>query len=500
MWEYVLSQVLAINPQNENAIKRLQKWQQEKAGVQEEEEETDAESDIEPAEALDEETFEEQAEEVEDPEVDDEVSKRLDNYGVEDVRREITQQRDEYLKSVPENFMDGEDFTDRKKRSPLLIVFLVLVVLGAVFAGLYFFTDIFKPAETPITEASPTFEIVEEETPTATVILPTKTATLVPSPTATLQPTSTHTPTSTPTTVIFPTPVIALSDILTELDSQVLGFREFESPIVPEKYVLSQYDALNYFNAYEIDVNVEEHLDLTQKVLVVLNLVSEDYDMLTSYYNRLGLLSSVNNSDLNRITVFGIPFGIEQQFSYVYSFFAAQLTSMVEESTGITPGICFWLDQECQAITGLVWGDAFFSSELWAETYLTDEDKASISRIDRRDTILLDLNTPNSLFTDAQFGFDYGRLFAQDLYNISLWWTQLEGAYQTTPTTTEQLMHLNKYLSEEEPVEILDQDLTEALEFEWEELWSGSLGEWYTFLLMRHSEDAAYDLSDADFG
>jgi hypothetical protein len=65
----------------------------------------------------------------------------------------------------------------------------------------------------------------------------------------------------------------------------------------------------------------------------------------------------------------------------------------------------------------------------------------------------------------------------------------LNGLYLNLPATTEQLMHLDKYLADEQPKAVEPAMISGELGAAWQEVFQGTLGEWKTYQLLTGSLD-----------
>jgi hypothetical protein len=75
-------------------------------------------------------------------------------------------------------------------------------------------------------------------------------------------------------------------------------------------------------------------------------------------------------------------------------------------------------------------------------------------------------------------------------------WARVNRAYAELPSSTEQILHPERYLAREAPVPVAPQPLEAALGSEWSPLASNSLGEWMTYLLLGYGADQAAQLPD----
>ncbi|NIV14011.1 MAG: hypothetical protein GWN62_22865 [Aliifodinibius sp.] len=81
------------------------------------------------------------------------------------------------------------------------------------------------------------------------------------------------------------------------------------------------------------------------------------------------------------------------------------------------------------------------------------------------------------------FPYDQGFAFVDAVFQEG-GWEAVENIYTNPPTTTEQILHPEKYFSGEIASEIDATDLSTILTAEWQPVFQDSLGEWNTFLVL----------------
>jgi hypothetical protein len=102
-----------------------------------------------------------------------------------------------------------------------------------------------------------------------------------------------------------------------------------------------------------------------------------------------------------------------------------------------------------------------------------------------------------SLFVtrDVAFRNEYGRQFVEALYR-SNGWTAVNQAYEELPVSTEQILHPDKYLAGEKPIDVAAAPVPKAFGSDWQIIVNEVLGEWRTYLLLTASVDEAARLSE----
>jgi hypothetical protein len=90
----------------------------------------------------------------------------------------------------------------------------------------------------------------------------------------------------------------------------------------------------------------------------------------------------------------------------------------------------------------------------------------------------------------------YGYEFVKYLYDRGNW-AGVNQAYTTLPDSTEQILHPEKYLKGEKPIDVIDPPLNDILSGDWRELRKDVLGEWTTYLILGYGADQAAQQEDA---
>ncbi len=90
---------------------------------------------------------------------------------------------------------------------------------------------------------------------------------------------------------------------------------------------------------------------------------------------------------------------------------------------------------------------------------------------------------PKPLRASLLFPYDQGREWAQALYEQG-GWDALSKAYQSLPQSTEQILHIDKYLAREQPEKINLPDIAKLLGANWRRIDSDVNGEWGYYLIL----------------
>jgi hypothetical protein len=165
------------------------------------------------------------------------------------------------------------------------------------------------------------------------------------------------------------------------------------------------------------------------------------------------------------------------------------------EDMGIYP-MCSPVNQACEILYALSKGEAAFFAEMWAVEYMGE---TAYQEFSQEPVNQFTVSAPQNLsFLEASLSLpdSFGVSFVDAVYDDG--GLQAVGqVYSDLPETTEQLMHPEKYFTDEAAVEVAPVDISESLGVSWMEVYQGVLGEWKTFLLLAHPAEPAARLAES---
>ncbi|MFQ5934658.1 MAG: hypothetical protein ACE5KI_08465, partial [Dehalococcoidia bacterium] len=127
-----------------------------------------------------------------------------------------------------------------------------------------------------------------------------------------------------------------------------------------------------------------------------------------------------------------------------------------------------------RARLALVEGDATLSQSVYAVRHLSQEELLQLGVVTGEFTAFR--QAAKILQEDLVFPYSSGTDFVSVLFGRG-GWTAIDGAYQSPPESTEQVLHPERYRAGDSPVEVIIPGLVDSLEGEWLLLDSGVLGE-----------------------
>lgn len=328
--------------------------------------------------------------------------------------------------------------------------------------------------------------------------------TLPPTWTPTITPTITDTPTPRPTATItvtaspFPPDATTLAD-MDVLEIEVADIRglEIREKSIP-RYVVTKARVRPILEAsFLANGGSQEQLAEQAVVLSSLGLIKPTYNLYTNALN--GLTDNIGGFYFpwnDELFVIGNRFGGVERWVFSHEFGHALVDQHYNiDSMGVYP-MCQGDQQRCQAIRALVEGDATLVMNQWFDQYVRPQDIEDIINYRPPPVTLPEQLPPPYLYLDAAFPYQYGLTFVQQLY-LRGRWARVNQAYQNLPLSTEQIIHPEKYLANERPIDVAEVPVAQVLtDSGWHAVESNVLGEWTTYLLLGYGADVEAQLAD----
>ena len=134
-------------------------------------------------------------------------------------------------------------------------------------------------------------------------------------------------------------------------------------------------------------------------------------------------------------------------------------------------------DDEASAYLALIEGDATVTMFEYSQQFLTPSQQQDVDREAAEGSTEKLLAAPNVIRQTLLFPYQQGQQFVQAILR-SGGTKALDKAYQDPPTSTEQIIHVDKYLSRRDhPTPVVMPDLAHAMGSGWKGLQGGGIGE-----------------------
>jgi hypothetical protein len=393
---------------------------------------------------------------------------------------------------------------ENSRRNIIIIVGAIIIVCGCITLISLGLLGYLFPIERVVTffSTNEPVAVVPEEmivTPEETLIEPTPTESVIlPSPT--IMPTEaspTDAPPEPPTPEPIP-PEIAVQ--MDQIETEVITLRNLQPTGPVSRRLLSPDDLRqkiesDFFEDYPIEEAEQDTI-----VLSAIGLLDPDFDMFNFYQDLLSEQiagqydQNTKEMDIIQDSGFG---GIERlTYAHEYTHALQDQNYDIENGLNYSSESCKEDSERCAAIQALLEGDASMLELEWFNNYATSQDFYDIQDFyqDYEGPVLE--SAPDFLREDFIFPYIYGQSFVEYLYNIG-GWDAINNAYRDLPLSTEQILHPERY-PDDRPIEIEKPDLSLVLGDQWQELDSGVMGEWYTYLILAHGREPDARIDDVE--
>lgn len=367
---------------------------------------------------------------------------------------------------------------------------IVIVCLIAVAAGVWFFTqsNVGAPPQAGSGE-----ETVLPPTEEALILQPTWTPTNTWTPTPTPPPTEILTATPTPTPQATPTPLPPPPTALAQMErieQEVAEIRGLPMVIRTEHYLINRMAVERMLRAELQTEESQTWLANEAHSLIALGFIPTDYDLLRYAMNNLvDNFGGFYRPSTKAIYVIGSGFGLIERYVYSHEFTHALVDQTFSLETLKSSENCSNEDR-CQAISALIEGDANLTMSLWLKEYATAKELRELTRYKPPSLALPDQTPPDYIIQQINFPYQYGFAFVNALYAAGQW-DDINNAYFQPPASTEQIMDVQKYLANEQPIPVQDLPLSTVLSTPWRLAKTNPLGQWGSYLLLTQSADRA---------
>jgi hypothetical protein len=209
-------------------------------------------------------------------------------------------------------------------------------------------------------------------------------------------------------------------------------------------------------------------------------------DYMRNHWGDPGIGLYLPDNDLIAFT--GFRFGVSQKYLYALEYTKLLIEHNYETSQYNIVPTCTGDIQNCQVWTSLVKGDAMFTTSAWLDAYGSIEEKDHVDNMFIQYFLLPVQGATSFILEDIKFPYLYGEAFVKHLYSIG-GWASVDLAYYIPPTTTEQILHPEKFINAEPAILLEDPSLDSILENSWINTYNGSIGEWTTYLMLAYPKE-----------
>ncbi len=294
----------------------------------------------------------------------------------------------------------------------------------------------------------------------------------------------------------------AQEDVDPQLETQMVGLetitqtlRGLDALETVERVFPTRAETIDYLrDLYERELTIDE-AERWHDFYVALGLLSPDIDLRQVYLDLLGSqVAGFYDTDTKTMNVLptvgddpGTSLSLSEQIIYVHEFTHAlqdqhfTLDSLLEAANAeINP------DQSL-AVTSLVEGDASAVMTLYSQEVARRNPLAALGMLAeglQAGNLFLPPGIPNILVRELMFPYEQGMNFVVALYEEG-GWEAINAAYDSPPTTSEQIFHPEKYIEGEGALSVELTDFSAALGEGWTEVLQTTVGEFYLREMLR---------------
>ncbi len=426
--------------------------------------------------------------------------------------REMVDEREDEKESKKVSRITLTPDQKRQRRRRVLNIILVLAVIGLGYAG-YYFREEWQPYIEPyippvMTRAAPITYLLTERAPITYLLTPNFYLTATPTNTPPVQPTTEPTwtpqggagavlppgggsgtdPNATPATT--PTPIPLDAGIVAEMEGieeQVSSVRNLPGPANLDRELVSLTTLKQVLELRMLDEAYLEKLANDEIVLRTFGFINGNYDLtLAAINNRVDPLGGYYDFEQDKIYVVGTEFRGQEKYIYAHQVaHAIQDTNFGYSRLDIYP-TCNRPAQACLAIHALAEGGAALLETLWFALYPQDIDSEDFLN-QEPGPLFPEGPIPTYYLKHIEFAHTYGREFVTAAYEDGDW-VGVNRLYGFLPTTTEQILHPEKYQRGELGAAMGHPNLAPIFEQGWELAGRGTLGEWDSYLLLAYND------------
>ncbi len=277
--------------------------------------------------------------------------------------------------------------------------------------------------------------------------------------------------------------VILVSEISPKVE-ELRGFsvpKEIKVEVVTNDWVQETWGE-QYYRSIEKEVEVEE------KIYKLLFLIPKEKKLIDNYVKLSGFTAGMLDNTLYVVKEYFDP---KKDISR--EIIAHEITHAIQSKHFSTPKMDYY--DEKQAWSALIEGDAIFTGKQYA-SWEEKKNRLLIELIHSffPKVMIAKAQRIDAIFSLKMFPYKYGDEFVETLFNIG-GWKKVNRVYSEPPQSTEQIIHPEKYLTGEAPVEI---EVTFSIMEDWSLDWNDRMGEYFVYIMLANwlQEDQAKLASD----
>jgi heme-degrading monooxygenase HmoA len=310
-------------------------------------------------------------------------------------------------------------------------------------------------------------------------------------PTATLPPTITPQPPTPTSTRVFTREEIN-EPTLAGIADEVIAWRELQPIAGVDFQLLTLAELKERFAQYYAEESTPEDIEKMRQAYVTLGLLDEDFDLATTLVDmQAESIAGFYTPSEKRLYIISEYELVETEQKIT---FAHEYTHALQDQHFDLARLIDVEDNSDRALAAraLAEGDATLLMAVYAYENVTQAEwdwlAYQASRLEEEKVEI----APQALGKVSLFPYTYGTQFVLGLFlegGPEVGWAAVNQAYSDPPQSTEQVMHLDKYINRDEPQLVELPDLAAVLSEGWEQLDRDVMGELVTMLYLGEQLD-----------
>jgi hypothetical protein len=261
-------------------------------------------------------------------------------------------------------------------------------------------------------------------------------------------------------------------DAFARIEEQVSDLRDLPQADIGPPDVITREELAVELQAIFDEEWTEEQLADDNLTLRAMGLLTEEEDIreLSEFLYAGQVLGFYDFQEQRMVVVSDAGLTPEAQITYAHEFTHAMQDAAFD--TGAEREGQAEDDDAAMARLALEEGDATFAMFQWAFGNLEADEIAGLGATPLPDTT----GVPEWMIRQLEFPYLAGATLVGDLW-ASGGWDAVDAAYDDPPDSTEQVLHPDKYLDGEPPMEIADPELASQMGAGWRDVESSAVGE-----------------------
>lgn len=288
-----------------------------------------------------------------------------------------------------------------------------------------------------------------------------------------------------------------LDPIMNQIEQQVITIRGLQPKNPVQRALLTTAQLKdNVINDFFKDYTAEDEKD-DLKELSLLGLIQPNFDLHKFYIDLYSeqVAGYYDPKTKEMFVVSDSAFGGVEKMTYAheYTHVLQDQNYDLENGMKMNDAYCKTHTEYCAAVQALTEGDASLSEQVWFTSDASTQDRQDVITFSQNYKSPVYDSAPDYMKQDFLFPYKQGLDFVMSLYNAG-GYEAVDNAYKNPPVDTEQILHPEKYPSDQ-PVDVVLPDYTTSLGDGWREARRNTMGEWYLNLVLAYGTDPSKRLS-----